>query len=72
VEKANRKSQSEFVCRLCGLEANADVVGAINIALGGVVNRPEVALASVLTVLHGQNRNGSKSSYKPMTSVVGS
>nr|MBO2492130.1 transposase [Rhodothermus marinus]MBO2492353.1 transposase [Rhodothermus marinus] len=40
--------------------------------LGGVVNRPEVALASVLTVLHGQNRNGSKSSYKPMTSVVGS
>ncbi|QXD14577.1 transposase [Rhodocaloribacter litoris] len=43
-EKANRKSQSEFRCRSCGLEAHADMIGAINISLGGAVNRPEVAL----------------------------
>jgi len=54
-ERANRKSQSKFVCRSCGLEANADVVGAINIALGGAVNHPEVALVDVETVLHGQD-----------------
>jgi IS605 OrfB family transposase len=42
-EKANRKSQSRFVCQACEYEANADVVGARNISFGGVVNRPEVA-----------------------------
>jgi hypothetical protein len=31
------------------------VVGAINIALGGAVNHPEVALVDVETVLHGQD-----------------
>ena len=44
-EKANRKSQSEFKCVLCGHEEHADVVGAKNIlerghrllACGGVV-----------------------------------
>ncbi len=35
-EKANRKSQSEFVCKHCQYCANADVNAAINIAAGGV------------------------------------
>ncbi len=30
-EKANRKSQSEFLCRHCGYSNNADFVGALNI-----------------------------------------
>lgn len=43
-EKANRKSQSEFECKACGHEANADLVGALNISFGGAVNRLEVAV----------------------------
>ncbi|MEC5218924.1 transposase, partial [Actimicrobium sp. GrIS 1.19] len=31
VDKANRKSQSAFLCTVCWYENNADVVGAINI-----------------------------------------
>lgn len=42
-EKANRKSQSRFVCQACGHEENADVVGALNVSTGGVVNHREVA-----------------------------
>ena len=34
VDKENRKSQAVFACRRCGLVANADLVGAINIARG--------------------------------------
>lgn len=40
-EKANRKSQSRFVCQACGHEENADVVGAINVASGGVCQPPQ-------------------------------
>ena len=50
-EKANRKSQSEFVCRHCGYSNNADYVGALNIRAKGrevlfaraEVNRPFVS-----------------------------
>ena len=43
-EKANRKSQSEFVCRACGHQAHADLNAARNIAhLGAVVMQPEVS-----------------------------
>ena len=35
-EKANRKSQSAFVCKHCQYCANADVNAAMNIAAGGV------------------------------------
>jgi len=31
----NRRSQSRFVCQFCGLEENADLVGAINILRAG-------------------------------------
>jgi IS605 OrfB family transposase len=41
--KANRKSQAAFVCKLCGFSANADVVGATNIARKADVNRPIVS-----------------------------
>lgn len=41
-EKANRKSQAEFLCRRCGFEINADHNAAINISRKerAAVNRP--------------------------------
>ncbi len=42
-DKANRKSQSEFVCKSCGFAGHADVVGAVNIARRAPVNAPIVA-----------------------------
>lgn len=44
-EKANRKSQSEFVCVDCGYSANADHNGALNIKhLGAAINKPVVSI----------------------------
>ena len=43
IDKANRRSQSEFVCVRCGFSGNADHVGSINIAARAAVNRPIVA-----------------------------
>lgn len=43
--KANRKSQSEFVCKSCGFSIHADLNGAINIASRASVNVPIVASA---------------------------
>ncbi len=40
IDKASRKSQSDFRCTACGFEAHADVVGARNISLRAAVNRP--------------------------------
>jgi putative transposase len=43
VDRNNRKSQAVFACLLCGLVANADLVGAINTARGtpgGSARRP--------------------------------
>jgi IS605 OrfB family transposase len=40
VDKANRKTQSKFVCTGCGFAANADHVGARNIASRADVIRP--------------------------------
>lgn len=43
-EKANRKSQSEFLCRACGHTAHADLNAAQNIATrGAAVMQPEVS-----------------------------
>lgn len=47
IDKANRKSQSEFVCQHCGFSLNADVNGAINIALRASVNTPIAVHAPV-------------------------
>jgi len=41
-EKANRKSQSEFVCKSCGHSDNADVNAALVIRDKGCVDRPIV------------------------------
>jgi putative transposase len=35
VSAGNRKTQARFACVLCGFEANADVVGAINVLRAG-------------------------------------
>jgi transposase len=43
IDKANRRSQSEFVCTGCGFADHADHVGARNIASRAEVNRPIVA-----------------------------
>ena len=43
IDKANRRSQSEFVCVRCGFKDNADHVGSINIAARATVNWPIVA-----------------------------
>ncbi|MGC9027378.1 MAG: zinc ribbon domain-containing protein [bacterium] len=40
ISKTNRKSQSLFSCCKCGYTANADLVGAINIASKASVNMP--------------------------------
>jgi putative transposase len=44
-EKANRKSQSKFLCRSCGFSAHADVNAAVNIRARSraAVNRPDAA-----------------------------
>lgn len=47
-DKANRKSQSLFLCLDCGFSANADFVASVNIArkgeeARGLVNVPKVA-----------------------------
>ena len=42
-EKANRKTQDQFLCCVCGHTAHADVNAAKNIALRAVVNPPTVA-----------------------------
>lgn len=46
VDKANRKSQAEFLCAACGYAANADINAAQNIRARAVVNAPMVATPS--------------------------
>lgn len=43
VDKANRKSQSEFRCTACGFAANADINAAQNIRARALVNAPMVS-----------------------------
>jgi putative transposase len=59
-DKRNRVSQSEFKCRRCGYEANADYVGALNIQWRAAVNQP-------IVVCPDGNLN-----YKPTPLGVGS
>lgn len=50
-DKANRKSQSDFVCQSCGHTANADENAAKNIRDRGYVNGPMVGTVEGKTVL---------------------
>ena len=43
-EKANRQSQSKFLCRSCGFSAHADLNAAHNIACRAAVRPPDAAL----------------------------
>jgi IS605 OrfB family transposase len=43
IEKANRTSQAEFLCRKCGHIAHADVNAAVNISLEATVNWPMIS-----------------------------
>jgi IS605 OrfB family transposase len=45
-EKANRKSQSEFVCRHCGHSQNADLNAALNISALGLLCKPAPKVAA--------------------------
>lgn len=53
INKANRRSQAEFVCTGCGHSEHADVVGARNVASKARVNGPIVAGVEVVHVGHG-------------------
>ncbi len=48
VDKRNRVSQSEFRCRACGYELNADLNAAENIRWRAVVNQPIAVCQRVL------------------------
>jgi putative transposase len=50
-EKANRKSQSEFVCKQCGHSENADFNGAKNIGLRASVKMPMVSETQVASAV---------------------
>jgi IS605 OrfB family transposase len=52
-EKANRRSQAEFLCRSCGHPANADVNAAMNISVKAAVNRPMISAAQNLVPSQG-------------------
>lgn len=43
IDKANRKSQSSFLCVVCGHAANADTNAAINISRRGLVSGPYIS-----------------------------
>lgn len=60
IDKANRKTQSEFYCLLCGFATNADYNAAINISQKDAVNHPIVATSQ------------RDASYKPTALAVGS
>ncbi len=52
-EKANRRSQSEFLCRACGHTAHADLNAAINISVKAAVNRPMISVAQTTVPSQG-------------------
>lgn len=49
IEKANRKTQSDFLCMSCGFSANADCNAAINIGRRAFVNTPYAATNKVVS-----------------------
>jgi putative transposase len=62
-DKANRRSQAEFVCKSCGYVALADENAALIIRSRAVVNQPTVVCGEASLSTH---------SYKPTALAVGS
>lgn len=56
IDKANRKTQSEFSCVSCGFSGLADHIAAGNISSRAAVNRPNVSTAQT-TVLQRQGQS---------------
>ena len=54
IDKANRLSQSQFLCRSCGFAAPADHTAAVNIAARAAVIRPMVPDAQTIAQRQGQ------------------
>jgi IS605 OrfB family transposase len=50
VDKANRKSQSVFLCIQCGFSANADYIASLNIRDRAIVNLPMVSASGLGTM----------------------
>jgi len=48
-DKANRKSQSQFLCLECGFQANADMNASVNISRRGLEARAAVRAPKVAT-----------------------
>ncbi|MDL1885136.1 IS200/IS605 family element transposase accessory protein TnpB, partial [Anaerolineae bacterium CFX8] len=63
IDKANRKTQAEFSCTVCGHTANADVNAALNIACWASVNAPIVS-----EVVAEQRRPNNAATVAPGTS----
>jgi putative transposase len=55
IAKANRKSQSVFLCVNCGYSQNADYVASVNISRRAVVNRPNDSTAQATVQRQGQS-----------------
>lgn len=70
IDKANRKSQSQFSCVVCGHAGLADEIAAINIGRRAVVNPPLVARDDVETVSIA-NWTETERSYKPAALAAG-
>jgi len=47
IDKANRKSQSAFLCVSCGFVSNADTNAAVNIGRRALVNMPNVSTSAI-------------------------
>jgi putative transposase len=59
IDKANRKSQSSFLCVVCGFVSNADLNAAVIISRRAAVNRPNVSTPFV-TRASGSTRSITK------------
>jgi putative transposase len=66
-EKANRKSQSQFLCLKCGFEANADYNAACNVEARAALSG---SLMSRLGLPSNEGRSGPGTSHAALAAVV--
>jgi IS605 OrfB family transposase len=65
-EKANRRSQAEFMCKRCGFAIHADYNGALNVRHRGILSYPDLAASGL-----GDLPEGKSDSRKPLPSGMG-